>query len=173
MRRNRFETHCAFACRRDGGLYPVGLQCCTCLGHYAVRWNIRTALSSGGWNGFHHHADGAAKGRVLSGHKDQCDRPADTGDGIGYTTWYRIETYQPLSDSEEDVRLAAEAFDSAKPDPVWQSDDPVFRPRDRQHAGRRALPFPTMMRPGTFAWEYTLGRAGGPELHRDRGELHL
>lgn len=79
----------------------------------------------------------------------------DTGDGIKYTTWYRIETYQPLSDSEEDVRLAAEAFDSAKPDPVWQSDDPVSaRGTGSMQQEGATLSYNDETR--TFAWEYTL-----------------
>lgn len=82
----------------------------------------------------------------------------DAGDGIGYTTWYLIQTYQPLSDSEEDVRLAAQAFDDAKPDPAWQSDDPVSSRRTGsvQEDGY-TLSYNDETR--TFAWEYTLDEA--------------
>lgn len=79
----------------------------------------------------------------------------DTGDGIEYTTWYRIETYQPLTDSEEDIRQAAEAFDAAKPDPAWCSEDPVSSRRtgSRQEDGY-TLSYNDETK--TFAWEYTL-----------------
>lgn len=80
----------------------------------------------------------------------------DTGDGIEYTTWYLIQTYQPLSDSEEDIRLAAEAFDAAKPDPAWQSEDPVSsRKTGSVQEEGYTLSYNDETR--TFAWEYTLG----------------
>lgn len=79
----------------------------------------------------------------------------DTGDGIEYTTWYRIETYQPLTDSEEDIRQAAQAFDSAKPDPAWRSEKPVSSRRaGRVQEDGYTLSYNDETR--TFAWEYTL-----------------
>lgn len=80
----------------------------------------------------------------------------DTGEGIEYTTWYLIQTYQPLSDSEEDVRLAAQAFDDAKTDPAWQSEDPVSsRKTGSVQEDGYTLSYNDETR--TFAWEYTLG----------------
>lgn len=79
----------------------------------------------------------------------------DTGDGIEYTTWYLIQTYQPLFDSEEDIRLAAEAFDAAKPDPAWRSEDPVSsRKTGSVQEEGYTLSYNDETR--TFAWEYTL-----------------
>ena len=79
----------------------------------------------------------------------------DTGDGIEYTTWYYIETYQPLSDSAEDARLAAVAFNDAKPDPAWKSEDPVqSRKTGITHGEGYSLSYNDETR--TFAWTYTL-----------------
>lgn len=79
----------------------------------------------------------------------------DTGEGIEYTTWYYIETYQPLSDEESDVRSAAQAFDAAKPEDSWKSEDPVHsRKTGSVQKDGYTLSYNDETR--TFAREYTL-----------------
>lgn len=86
----------------------------------------------------------------------------DTAEGIEYTTWYYIQVYQPLSDSEEDQRLAAEAFDSAKPDPAWKSDDPVH---SRKTGSARQEGYSLSYNDETRTFAYTIEESGTLEYH--------